>query len=253
MSYYRSFVPNSLTLTNLFCGCLALVSIIDGKIALVPVFWLIALLADYLDGFVARLMRVSSDLGKELDSLADMVSFGVVPGALLYHLLNRTYGIERFDIDNSATFWGLFGFILTLFSCLRLAKFNLDDRQADTFIGLNTPSCTTLVLGLTLVVESDLYGLREYILQPLFLLPLIGLLSYLLVSEVPMFSFKFKNLGWRDNRFRLSFLIWSVALLLLLPLGASLSLLVVSYILFSMILWGLGYMSRPPKKVKSEK
>jgi CDP-diacylglycerol--serine O-phosphatidyltransferase len=241
----RSILPNSLTLSNLFCGCMALLCIFNGNIQLVPLFWIIALVADYLDGFVARLMRVSSDLGKELDSLADMVSFGVVPGALFFYMLNESWNIKTVDFNNFATVWGVLGFIVTLFSCLRLAKFNLDDRQADTFIGLNTPSCTTLVLGLSLIAYHDTYELRQYVLQPAFLLMLTGILSYLLVSEVPMFSFKFKNLKWRDNRFRISFIFWVLALALTLPLGVSLALIIMSYIVFSLILWALGYMSMP--------
>lgn len=244
----KSIIPNSLTLANLFCGCLALLCIFNGNIDLVPLFWLIALVADYLDGFVARLLRVSSDLGKELDSLADMVSFGVVPGALLFHLLNQSWGIEKVDFNNFSTLWGTLGFGLTLFSCLRLAKFNLDDRQADTFIGLNTPSCTTLILGLALIAEQNLYQMQGYILQASFLLPLTAVLSYLLISEVPMFSFKFKNLKWRDNRFRISFIIWVLCLVFVLPVGASLTAIILSYIGFSLILWAMGYMKKPERR-----
>jgi CDP-diacylglycerol---serine O-phosphatidyltransferase len=174
-----------------------------------------------------------------------MVSFGVVPGALFFYMLNESWGIKQVDFNNFATVWGVLGFVVTLFSCLRLAKFNLDDRQADTFIGLNTPSCTTLVLGLSLIAYYDTYDMRQYVLQPAFLLMLTGILSYLLVSEVPMFSFKFKNLKWRDNRFRISFIFWVLGLVIVLPLGVSLALIIVSYIVFSLILWALGYMSMP--------
>lgn len=244
----KSIFPNSLTLANLFCGCMALLCIFNDNIALVPLFWLIALVADYLDGFVARLLKVSSDLGKELDSLADMVSFGVVPGALLFHLLNESWGIEKVDFNNFSSLWGTVGFVLTLFSCLRLAKFNLDDRQADTFIGLNTPSCTTLILGLALIAEENIYQLGGYITQAAFLLPLTAVLSYLLISEVPMFSFKFKNIKWRDNRFRISFILWVLCLIFVLPVGISLTLIILSYIGFSLILWAMGYMKKPERR-----
>lgn len=244
----KSIIPNSLTLSNLFCGCLALLAIFNGQIEWVPVFWIVALLADYLDGFVARMLKVSSDLGKELDSLADMVSFGVVPGALFFHMLNKSWEIGAIDFNSPITLWGSIGFIVTLFSCLRLAKFNLDDRQADTFIGLNTPSCTTLVLGMSLIAEKNTYNLASYILQPTLLIVFIILLSYLLISEVPMFSFKFKNLAWKDNRFRFTFIILVLLLLVSLPFEVAIFTIVLSYIGFSLLLWAMGYMKKPERR-----
>ena len=244
----KSIIPNSLTLSNLFCGCLALLAIFSGQIEWVPVFWIIALLADYLDGFVARMLKVSSDLGKELDSLADMVSFGVVPGALFFYMLNESWQIGTIDFNKMSTLWGCIGFLVTLFSCLRLAKFNLDDRQADTFIGLNTPSCTTLVLGMALIAERNTYGLAEYILQPALLIVFILILSYLLISEVPMFSFKFKNLKWKDNRFRFTFMLLVLAILFIFPFEVALFTIILSYIAFSLMLWALGYMKKPERR-----
>ena len=243
----KSAIPNTLTLTNLLCGCLCLICIFTNKIDLLPYFFFMALLMDYVDGFIARALKVSSDLGKELDSLADMVSFGVVPGALFYFLINKTLNITQADFENTATLWGLVGFVVTLFSCLRLAKFNLDDRQADSFIGLNTPSCTTFVLGITLCVHYQVYGLDKYLENFYLLLGLALLLSYLLVSEIPMFSFKFKSLDWKSNRFRLGFIAWVIISLLILPLGLALSAVVLSYIFFSIILWLGGYISIPKR------
>lgn len=243
----RSIIPNSLTLSNLFCGCLCLVSIFSGEIAWVPVFWFIALVMDYFDGFVARLLKVSSDLGKELDSLADMVSFGVVPGALLCYLINQTLGISKMNFSDLSTCLGVLGFVLTLFSCLRLAKFNLDDRQADTFIGLNTPSCTTFILGLTLCAHQDIYHMREVILQMPLLLGIVVVFSYLLVSEIPMFSFKFKNLSWAANKYRFALIIFVVGVFAGLELGAALMLVVLTYIFFSLVLWGMGILSVPKR------
>lgn len=243
----KSIIPNSFTLSNLLCGCLALISIFNGEIELVPIFWAVALFMDYTDGLVARLLKVSSDLGKELDSLADMVSFGVVPGALLFYLINQTMHIERVDFHDINTLWGVIGFLVTLFSCLRLAKFNLDDRQADTFIGLNTPSCTTFVLGLSLCAYYDLYDLRSFILQMPLLVLLAVILSYLLVAEIPMFSFKFKNLSWASNRYRYALIALIVTLLVTLQFGAALAGIVISYVVFSLALWALGELRMPKR------
>ncbi len=245
----RAAIPNTLTLTNLFCGCMCLICIFTQQIQLLPVFFGLALLMDYVDGFVARALKVSSDLGKELDSLADMVSFGVVPGALFYTLLNNTQNVSNANFSQPDTLWGLIGFVVTLFSCLRLAKFNLDDRQADAFIGLNTPSCTTFVMGITLCVHYQIYDLQTIISNFYLLVGLVLVLSYLLISEIPMFSFKFKSLDWKTNRFRFTFIVWVLLSLLLLPLGLAMAAVVLSYIFFSIILWIGGYISIP-KRVK---
>ncbi len=242
-------IPNTLTLSNLFCGCMCLICIFTRQIDLLPLFFGLALLMDYVDGFVARALKVSSDLGKELDSLADMVSFGLVPGALFYMLLNKTQAVEHANFAELNTLWGLAGFLITLFSCLRLAKFNLDDRQADSFIGLNTPSCTTFVMGISLCANYNIYGLEPFISNFYLLLGLVLVLSYLLISEIPMFSFKFKSLDWRTNRFRFAFIAWVLLSLALLPLGLAMAAVILSYIFFSILLWLTGYISIP-KRVK---
>jgi CDP-diacylglycerol---serine O-phosphatidyltransferase len=244
----KSAIPNTLTLTNLFCGCLCLICIFNKEITLLPLFFGLALLMDYIDGFVARALKVSSDLGKELDSLADMVSFGLVPGALFYFIINKTLHIERADFNDLATLWGLWGFVVTLFSCLRLAKFNLDDRQADSFIGLNTPSCTTFVLGLTLCINDNIYNLDAYLQNFYLLVGLTFIFSYLLISEIPMFSFKFKSLDWKTNRFRFGFIVWVLGSLFILPLGFAMAAIILSYIFFSVILWLAGYISIPKRQ-----
>ena len=145
----KKYIPNTVTLLNLLCGCLAFISIFTGQVEIVPFFIAICLFADYIDGLLARLLKVSSPMGRELDSLADMVSFGVVPGAMLFYLINESKGIQIVDVDfyNLSTMVGIAGFLVTMFSCIRLAKFNLDTRQTEGFVGLNTPACTIFVLG----------------------------------------------------------------------------------------------------------
>lgn len=249
----KTIIPNTITLTNLFCGCLTLICLMSGRnIDWVPLLLGIALLADYTDGLVARMMRVSSELGKQLDSLSDMVSFGVVPGAMLFYMLNISNNVLHWNPNESYHWASVAGFLVTVFSCLRLAKFNLDDRQSDAFIGLSTPSSTILVLGLLLMVERDTFGLGGFILNPFFLYSLTLILSYLLIAEIPMFSFKFKHLRWQDNRVRFLFMIYCVACVIVLPLGAALAAVILSYIIISVILWIVGVVKYERRRAKQE-
>jgi CDP-diacylglycerol--serine O-phosphatidyltransferase len=211
-------------------------SIFSGQTAWLP--WLIAicLLADFADGLAARLLKQSSPIGKELDSLADVISFGFVPGAIYYLLLCKSLGMEGLEFSNPKNYLSALGFVITAFSALRLAKFNTDSRQTENFIGLNTPANTIFTLGLMLTVENNSFGLSELLLNLPLLISLIGLFSFLLVSEIPIFSFKFKSLGWKDNEIRIVFLIVSLAALIFLPLGPAMMGCVILYLLSSILL-----------------
>lgn len=222
----RKHIPNFITLINLFCGCSALICILNDQFILAFWFLLIGITADYLDGLVARLLNVKSILGKELDSLADMVSFGVVPGAIFYALLQKSLphiDPSVFSIQAAA------GFIVTLFACLRLAKFNIDDRQTDHFIGLPTPSTTSFTVGLMLIYHFDSFGLRAFILDPYFLIACILLLSYMMVSELELFSFKLNSLKWKGNEIKFIFAALSIILLITLR-EVALSLIILLYL-----------------------
>ena len=227
----RKHIPNFITMINLFCGCCALVCVFNELFVWAFVFLFLGGIADYADGMVARLLNVNSPLGKELDSLADMVSFGVVPGAIVYMLLTKSP--IGFESDFLIKWWTLGGFIITVFSALRLAKFNLDERQTDDFIGLNTPSCTMFITGLMLIYEFDSAGLANFIIQPYFLYGVVVLFSFLLVAEIPMFSFKFKGIQWKGNENRIVFFIVSVLLLIALK-EIAFSLIILLYILYSL-------------------
>jgi CDP-diacylglycerol---serine O-phosphatidyltransferase len=223
-------IPNALTLLNVFCGSCALVSIQGGRYTEGCLFLIVSLIADFFDGFAARLLNVKSEMGKELDSLADMVSFGVVPGMILYKLLAPNDLVSKFDYS----YMPLLAFVVTAFSCYRLAKFNLDTRQTTDFIGLATPPNTLFFIGLLLIKQNELEGLEAIVSNKMFLYALIPLSSFLLVSEIPMFSFKFKGLGWVGNEIRYIFAAIAVALLLLMR-EAAISLLVVIYVLLNII------------------
>ncbi len=230
-STMRKHLPNIITLINLLCGCCALVSLLNEQFITAFYFLILAGIADYGDGMLARILKVNSPLGKELDSLADMVSFGVVPGAILYTLLAKSFGIET---SGSIIWEAVPGFTISLFACLRLAKFNLDTRQSENFIGLNTPAATIFVAGLMLIYAKNTMGLGSFVLQPWLLYAITAGLSFLLVAEISMISFKFKKLQWKGNEPRFIFLIFTIiALVFFKELAFTLSITV--YILYSII------------------
>lgn len=227
----RKNIPHIITSINLFCGCCALACIFYSLFFQAFLFLFVGAWADYFDGMAARVLKVKSDLGKELDSLADMVSFGVVPGAIIYMLLVRGLNKNFEDYPQYLILAALPAFLITVFAALRLAKFNLDTRQSESFIGLNTPSCTIFTVGLMLIYHYDSYGLRELVISPFFLYPVIVGLSYLLIAEIPMFSFKFKDFQWAGNEIRFIFAFFALVLLILFK-EAAFSLIILLYILF---------------------
>jgi len=228
-------LPNALTLANLFCGCCALLYTFYWQPEMAAFFTLGSFVFDYLDGMVARALKVSSPLGKELDSLADVVSFGVVPGAMFYVLINNSITIDPDTNFLKAIYWSAcLGFVLSMFSALRLGKFNLDTRQANYFIGLSTPACTVFVMGLRLTAHHDLFGLADVIYNQWFLYSLIAVLCWLLVSEIPMFGMKIKRFDWKSNVFNLAFLaLFAVFVIFLKELA--LSAIIVCYIVLSVL------------------
>ncbi len=186
------FLPNLITLTNLLCGCLGVVWALNLQIQLaVYMIWICAVL-DLLDGLVARSLGVSSDIGKQLDSLADLISFGLLPSTILYSL-SSAYLPDP---------WPYFSFALTLFSALRLARFNIDSEQSINFIGLPTPAIALFISSFPALIYQNSEKLRLGLENPTFWLLMLAILCYLLVSKIRLFGFKFKNLGWTDNKYR---------------------------------------------------
>lgn len=208
---------------------MGIVSMFVDRWDLVPVFWAISILADGFDGMMARALKVSNPLGKELDSLADMVTFGVLPGVILYHLLAKMTGGGIMP-EKDFVLLALPGFLITLFSAIRLAKFNIDERQTDAFIGLATPACTGYVVGLLALHIYDFWGLGTFVLNPFLLYGSALLFSYLLISEIPMF--KFKSLKWKGNEYQFIYLGIALILLPTLRTGA-LSIGVLIYLVMS--------------------
>ncbi len=228
-------LANILTLINLFSGCMAVVFLFNYQMELVPYCVLVSLVADFFDGFAARLTKNPTDIGLQLDSLADVVSFGVVPGAIIFQLLFQKYEMsDQLISTNRMYLYSAPAFIITLFAALRLAKFNVDERQTDGFIGLATPAATMFVVGLLLMFLNNSFGLTSFIFTGKVLYGTVALLSVLMIAELPMFGFKFKNYGWKGNEVKYLFIILSVVLLAALKFAA-VSLIIILYVIVSLI------------------
>ncbi len=226
-------IPNFLTCLNLFCGCIAVVMIFRNHLEWAAYMVFVAAVFDLMDGMAARMLKVSSPIGKELDSLADVVSFGFVPGAILFKLLQENVGTIS-DNEMLTRMFQFVPFIVTLFSAVRLAKFNLDTRQADSFIGLPTPANTLLIVSLPLIIANDRFGLTNFIMNPYFLIGLSLVQSFLLVAELPLIALKFKNFTWKDNSYQFILIIASAVLLIALKFVA-LPLIIMLYVLLSVV------------------
>jgi CDP-diacylglycerol--serine O-phosphatidyltransferase len=230
----KNHVPNAITCLNLFSGCIAVVMAFRGLFFYALLFVILAAVFDFFDGFAARLLHASSPIGKELDSLADMVSFGVAPSVVVFTQLSW--------LDGAGKFLPFGAFLIAVFSALRLAKFNVDDRQTTSFIGLATPANALFFMGLFAIVDpltpvasylEPHRGLIHPILfQPAVVMLLVVFFSCLLVSEIPMFSLKFKSFRWEDNRVRFIFLGLSLILLVTLQFVA-LPFIILLYLLSS--------------------
>lgn len=233
-------LPNFITLLNLFSGSIAIIMAFEGNLSTASYFIGIAVVFDFFDGFLARLLKAYSDIGKELDSLADIVSFGVAPSIIMFHLLKLSLNIDKFPLSFDITTLVdivvlLSAFLITVFSALRLAKFNVDKRQKDTFIGLPTPASAILIASLPVIMyNSDNFLIKQVILSIYFLVPLIIFLSFLLVAEFPMFSLKFKSINFTNNKIPYIFIGISVILLIILQYLA-IPIIIIFYIVLSAV------------------
>ena len=219
----KKHVPNTITLLNLFCGCIALVSIAKGDFYGGFIFVCLGIFLDFFDGFFARLFKVSSPLGLQLDSLADMVTSGVVPGYVMYSM---------FAMMTDNVYVPFIGFVITLGACFRLANFNIDERQTDSFIGLPTPANALFFLSLPLIPKSML--VIELFTNLWFLIVISLLSAYIMNAEIPLFSLKIKKLNFKDNMLPMVFLFLSVLLLLFFQF-TGIPLVILMYILLSII------------------
>ncbi len=219
-------IPNLITCLNLFSGCLACVMALRGNYTGALFFVIMAAVFDFFDGFVARLLKAYSDIGKELDSLADVVSFGMAPGLVVYSfILSISTGLPFSD---SMPF---FAFLIPIFSAVRLAKFNIDTRQTTSFLGLPVPADGLFWCSLIPAIYSYTEGREILLLVILFCLIIVFCL--LMISEIPMFSLKFKNYRWKGNEWRYALIILAIGFASFLHLFG-ISLTICMYILMSL-------------------
>ncbi len=258
----KKHIPNAITCGNLFCGCLGIIA--TNCLALDKAFYFLILAAilDFFDGFAARLLKVSSVIGKDLDSLADMVTFGVLPGFIMYKMLglallnfNKEVAItvysnfsigeielgifEDLNLSIPLLFIPFLAFIITVFSAIRLAKFNNDIRQSDSFIGLPTPANGLLISAMgyilmTQFLKDDSSNVNKLFFSPITLIIETFVLSFLLIAPLPLFSLKFKHFKWQGNQLRFVFLALSLVLLITLQF-IGIPLIIILYILLSVV------------------
>ena len=244
----KKHIPNLITLGNLFCGTIATIFAVQGDFVSAGLFVILGIVFDFFDGFAARLLNVSGELGKQLDSLADMVTSGVVPGIIMYNLLYIS-SFENIDgqyikqgllfpishNDYSLSWIKYIGLFLTLGACYRLAKFNIDTRQSDSFIGLPTPAMSLFVISLPLIQQySSIEFAQNLIANNYFLIAITILLTYFMNAEIPLFSLKFKEYSVKNNLMKYLFLLVSLLMIIFLQY-ISIPLIIILYVVLSVI------------------
>lgn len=222
-------IPNAVTCGNLIAGCMATGAAFHGNYHWAFLLIVIGAVFDFFDGMTARLLHVSSPIGKELDSLADVVTFGVAPSAMVFHLAH--FVVYPTFMEPVRHFMPYTAFLIAAFSALRLAKFNLDTRQTTSFIGVPTPANTLFWASLIVGCYGFLISER---FNAFFLFALVLVTSLLLVAELPLFALKFKNLSWADNKVKYIFLLTCIPLIIWLKLS-SLAAIIAWYIVLSVI------------------
>jgi len=225
----KKHIPNAITCTHLFSGCMGIVFAFHGRLDYAAYAIFIAAFLDFFDGMAARLLKVHSEIGKQLDSLADMVSFGVLPSVIIYHL----FFLGNSTLNNQT--WLYNGaFFIAVFSALRLAKFNIDTRQTNSFIGLPTPSGAMLSASFPLILTQHNASFTGIILDHWFLAVFIVVNCWLLVAELPLLSLKFKNLSFTENIYRYVLLFFAVVCLVFFKFAA-IPVIIFFYIALSII------------------
>lgn len=235
----KRHIPNFITLLNVFCGCIASIFAVMNQLEVAAIFVFLGIFFDFFDGLAARLLDVRSELGVQLDSLADVITSGLVPGIFMFQLLKMAetggWNVAMPSNGFEISILPLFGFLITMASAYRLAKFNIDENQQDSFIGLPTPANALVIISLPLILlyhGNDF--LNEIILNQWFLIGLTIASCYLLNSKIELFALKFKTWGFKENAQRYIFIIISLVLLLTMKFIA-VPLTILFYILSSIV------------------
>jgi CDP-diacylglycerol--serine O-phosphatidyltransferase len=222
----KKHIPNFITLLNLFCGSIAVIFAVNGNMLATALFVFLGIFFDFFDGLLARKLNVQSELGLQLDSLADMVTSGLVPGLVMFYLL---------ELSNINSYLPYLGLLITLASAYRLANFNIDENQSDSFIGLPTPANALLILSLPLIMEfQNNEVMNAIILNKWFLIGITLLSCYLLNANIKLIALKFKNCSFIDNKARYIVILLSIILLVIFQFIA-IPLIIASYIIISLL------------------
>lgn len=226
-------IPNMITSLNLLSGLIAIMFTFQGELMIAAALMGLGAFFDFFDGLAARLLKVQSEMGKQMDSLADLVSFGIVPGFIMFQLMQTSPDMPNLVIAgiNIAPYFAL---IIPILSAYRLAKFNIDTRQTNSFIGLPTPA-NALIIGSLPFIIAGVWSIEFVWLHNYYILIILSfVLSSLLVVELPLFALKFKSFGWQGNQLRFSFLLLSLVLLIVFQVAA-LPLIISVYVLLSLV------------------
>jgi CDP-diacylglycerol--serine O-phosphatidyltransferase len=235
----KKHIPNFITTLNLFSGCIGIIIALQFRIDYAAYFIALAALFDFLDGMMARLLHVKSEIGKELDSLADVVSFGVLPGIIIYQLMANSENVPTSGSFTFISIFSLIALIIPVLSAVRLAKFNLDTRQTTSFIGLPVPANALFLGSLPLIKMqagfSDSLSWLTAVTDNYYVLAIIAVgMSLLLVSEIPLISLKFKNLKFSDNKPQFILVLIALISFILITFSA-IPLIILTYIILSLI------------------
>lgn len=236
----KKHVPNFITLLNLSCGLLAIIAIFKGYYDEAFIFVCLGIFFDFWDGFFARKFNVSGELGLQLDSLADMVTSGVVPGLMMFRLIETIQSTQtQYNVTEDTFYMGVvpyFGFLITIASAYRLAKFNIDKRQIDSFIGLPTPANALFIMSIPMIQYFDDYeGVTNLLDNPYILMVITLASAYFLNANIPLFSLKLKSFAWEKAKLQYLFTGFAILLFLLFDFIA-IPVIVLSYILISAII-----------------
>ncbi len=230
-------LPNILTSLNLLCGCFSIVIAFNNNLITASYFILVAAFFDFADGFSARLFKAYSELGKQLDSLADIISFGLAPAIIVHILLKSHLNVPEniFNLAIHEIVQIFLPFLIVVFSALRLAKFNISTNQSEQFLGLPTPANALFFISIPLIIEfENLEFITNFINNRIFILTALALSCFLLVANFPMFGLKFKDFSFKNNVYRYLFVIISVILLVIFKFSG-IPLIIIMYVFLSAI------------------
>jgi CDP-diacylglycerol--serine O-phosphatidyltransferase len=237
--FIKKHIPNLFTFLNLSAGLVGILFALENQLTAAAIMVLLGIFFDFFDGFFARILKVSSELGKQLDSLADVVTSGVVPGLIIFQLLKQSAvswgGNDVLSMLQVGNYLPFIGFLIPLASAYRLANFNIDERQTSSFVGLPTPANALLIVSIPLIIAySQNAEIVELIQRPFFIVSITIVGTYLLNAEIPLFALKFKNYQFKENALKYIFIFLVVLLVSFLQFVA-IPIIIIMYVLLSLI------------------